>query len=184
MSGAPEQFRQAVAALKLLKPRAEIALTEVTGPKKLAPWSYAISAEADGPAGELASGRLILLHDPDNEQAWGGALRVVVYVQAELDAEFTDDPLLPAVTWSWLTDALAESGAHWVALGGTVTRTSSARFGDIAGPTRTDDVQLRASWTAQDTALAAHGEAFCTLLSSTVGLPPAGVVLLGQHKGT
>ena len=37
-------------------------------------------------------------------------LRVVAYVRAELDAELADDPLLPTVGWSWLTDALAATG--------------------------------------------------------------------------
>ncbi len=60
----------------------------------------------NGPAGELATGRLVLLHDPDGEQAWDGVLRLVVYVRAEVDAELASDPLLPDVGWSWLTDAL------------------------------------------------------------------------------
>jgi hypothetical protein len=108
----------------------------------------------------------------------------VVYVRAEVDAELATDPLLPEVGWSWLTDALDTCGAEHTALGGTVTQTSSARFGDIAGPARTDDLELRASWTAHDAELGTHGEAFCELLSSTVGLPPVGVTLFGQRNGS
>jgi hypothetical protein len=131
----------------------------------------------------LASGRLILLHDPDGVASWDGVLRVVVYVRAELDVELATDPLLPEVGWSWLTDALDNSGAAFRALGGTVTLTSSARFGDISGPPRTDDLELRASWTAADAELAAHGEAFCELMASTIGLPPVGVTLFSQRSG-
>jgi hypothetical protein len=179
----PELFRLAVASLSSVRPRPEIELGDVRAPQRLAPWSFAVSAEATGPAGELASGRLVLLHDPDGEQAWGGVLRLVIYVRAEVDAELATDPLLPEVGWSWLTEALETRGAEFTALGGTVTQTSSARFGDIAGPARTDDLELRASWTAHDARLAPHAEAFCELLSSTVGLPPVGVTMFGQRHG-
>lgn len=176
----PELFRRAVASLSAVRPRPEIQLDTVRAPQRLAPWSYALSAEVNGPADELATGRLVLLHDPDGEQAWGGVLRLVVYVRAELDAELASDPLLPDVGWSWLTDALDNCDADHTALGGTVTQTSSARFGEISGPSRTDDLELRASWTAGDAELAAHAEAFYELMASTVGLPPVGVALFGQ----
>jgi hypothetical protein len=109
-------------------------------------------------------------------------LRVVAYVRVELDAELAADPLLPEVGWSWLTDALDAAGAEYTALGGTVTDTSSARFGDIAGPARTDDLELRASWTPLDAELVKHGEAFCDLMSSVVGLPPVGITTLGLRQ--
>lgn len=180
----PELFRRAVASLQAVRPRPEIELTDVRAPQRLAPWSFAVSAEVNGPSGEQASGRFVLLHDPDGEPTWGGVLRLVVYVRAEVDAELASDPLLPEVGWSWLTDALDDAGAEFTALGGTVTQTSSARFGDIAGPARTDDLELRASWTAAAPLLTAHGVAFCELLASTVGLPPVGVTLFGQRRGS
>ena len=49
-------------------------------------------------------------HDPDGDEAWGGVLRVVAYVRVELDHELASDPLLPEVGWSWLTEALEQSG--------------------------------------------------------------------------
>lgn len=177
---APELFTQAVAALRSLRPRPELHLEEVRPPQRLAPWAFAFTAEVTGPADVLASGRLVLLHDPEGEETWGGVLRVVAYVRAELDAELASDPLLPEVGWSWLTDALQTSGAEYTALGGTVTDTSSARFGDIAGPARTDDLELRASWTPLSADLVPHGEAFCELMSSVAGLPPLGVATLRQ----
>jgi Protein of unknown function (DUF3000) len=181
-SAAPELFTQAVAALRSVRPRPELHLAEVRPPQRLAPWAFAFTAEVNGPAEILATGRLVLLHDPDGEEAWGGELRVVAYVRAELDAELAADPLLPAVGWSWLTDALNTCGAEYTALGGTVTDTSSARFGDIAGPARTDDLELRASWTPRNANLAPHGEAFCDLMASVVGLPPVGVAILGRRQ--
>ncbi|MGH3435486.1 MAG: DUF3000 domain-containing protein [Sciscionella sp.] len=178
IAGAPELFRQAVATMSAVRPRAEIELTEIRPPQRLAPFSYALGAEATSPQDDLATGRLILLHDPDAPESWHGVLRLVAYIRAELDAELASDPMLPEVGWSWLTEALETTQASASSLGGTVTRTSSARFGDIAGPTRTDDVELRASWTALDGELAAHADAFCAALASMVGLPPVGVVLL------
>lgn len=171
-----------MAGLKASRPRPELQLEEVRPPQRLAPWAYALAAEADGPNDVLATGRLVLLHDPEGQQAWSGVLRIVVYVRAELDAELVADPLLPSVGWSWLTDALDLSGAAYTALGGTVTETSSARFGDIAGPERTDDLQLRASWTPVTAELAPHGEAFLDLMSSVAGLPPVGAAMLPQRQ--
>lgn len=176
----PETFRQAVAALKSPDSRPEIEINEVRPPKRLAPWAYALAAEANGPDGELATARLVLLYDPEEQESWNGALRLVVYLRAELDPEIASDPLLPDVGWSWLTDALAESGAAWTTLGGTVTLTSSARFGDLAGPARNHDLELRGSWTASDTRLERHTLAFHELMASATGLPPEGVSLLGS----
>ncbi|PRX51316.1 Protein of unknown function (DUF3000) [Prauserella shujinwangii] len=204
MTQAPETFRDAVAALQSVRPRPELSLEEIRAPQRLAPWSYALSCETTettetaqtagtaGTAGTIerarateavpATGRLVLLHDPEGQEAWQGVLRLVVYVRAELDRELASDPFLPAVGWSWLTDALESSGASWKALGGTVTETSSARFGDIAGPPRTDDLELRASWTPTTTDLRPHGEAFCQLLASVAGLPPVGVSVIEQRQ--
>lgn len=164
--------------MRAVRPRSEVELGEVRPPQRLAPWSAALGAEVNGPAGEIATGRLVLLHDPDGNEAWDGEFRMVVYATAELDPELASDPLLPDVGWSWLTEALDDSGAGWRALGGTVTLTSSARFGDIAGPERSYDLELRASWTATNLALGAHAEAFCALLSSAAGLPPVGVAMM------
>jgi hypothetical protein len=124
------------------------------------------------------SGRLILLHDPAGQDAWEGVFRLVCFVQARLEPEQLGDEMFPVVGWSWLTEALEHNGAGYAALGGTVTQTSSVRFGDIAGPRRDDDVELRASWTPTDTDLAAHAEAFCQLVASAAGLPPVGAVSL------
>ena len=182
MSVAPEVFRQAVAALKSSRPRREIELSEVGPPRRLAPWAHALAAEANGPAGEFATARLVLLHDPEGQESWDGVLRLVVYLRVELDPELATDPLLPAVGWSWLTDALENTRASYTALGGTVTLTSSARFGDIAGPPRSHDLELRGSWTATDPDLAPHSAAFHELMASAAGLPPEGVSMLGPRS--
>lgn len=182
----PEEFRRAVDGLRAATPRHEITLGPIRAPQQLAPHTYALGAEvttAPGSDGEADTdaecfGRLVLLHDPDGHEAWSGTLRLVAYVQAELEETLAADALLPEVAWSWLTDALGDSGADCTALGGTVTATSSVRFGDIAGPRRTHQVELRASWTVVDAGgspdLTAHADAFCVLLAQAAGLPPVG----------
>ena len=148
----PAEFRRAVARLDVARLRTEVEIGPLPAPARLAPWSHALSATLY-PAGsdeETASGRMILLFDPDGVDAWGGSLRIVVFATCELDAEIAQDPLLPEVAWSWLTESLEASGAGFSALGGTVTATSSTRFGDIAGPQRADDLEMRASWTADE----------------------------------
>jgi hypothetical protein len=159
-------------------------------PPRLAPFTWAFSVEADAvrsAADDLdepdTSGRLILLHDPAGQDAWEGTFRLVCFVQARLEREQLGDEMLPVVAWSWLTEALEHHDAPYTALGGTVTQTSSVRFGDIAGPRRDDDVELRASWTpvggdGSGVDLRCHAEAFCTLVSTAAGLPPVGIAQL------
>ncbi len=176
----PPEFQAALDELAAVRLRPEIEVAELPAPAKLAPWSHALSATvfsgADG--AESASGRLILLYDPDGVTAWDGRLRVVIFATAEIDPEIAGDALLPEVAWSWLTDSLAARQATHVALGGTVTATSSSRFGDISGPQRTDDLEIRASWTAAGPHVGAHLAAFAELLATAAGLPPEGVVTL------
>jgi hypothetical protein len=177
----PETFTRAVADLRAVRPRAEIAVEEVPPPRRLAPFSYAVSAAVLRLADEVATGRLILLHDPDGHEAWGaGTLRLVTYVTAELEADLAADPLLPAVGWSWLVDGLEAHDARHTALGGTITQTTSTRFGDLAGPNGAGeaDIEIRASWTPLGGDLRAHMHAWCALLASTAGLPPPGVTVL------
>jgi hypothetical protein len=181
LADAPEIFRNAVALLGVVRPRPELRFEPIPAPRRLAPWTYSWGLELVGTGHPPASGRLVLLHDPAGHEGWKGTLRLVCFVRTELDAELAGDPLLAAVSWSWLTDALGNSGAEYTALGGTVTQTSSSRFGAITGPERANDIELRASWTPVGDDVMAHAEAFCELMAAAVGLPPVGVVTLAQR---
>jgi hypothetical protein len=109
---APDLFRAAVASLTSTSVRAEVRVEPLRPPQRLAPYSYAIAADVrDATGDELATGRLVLLHDPDGVEAWDGVLRLVAFASAELDPQMGVDPMLPAVGWSWLTGALDERGA-------------------------------------------------------------------------
>jgi hypothetical protein len=179
VSPAPEPFRSAVASLTRTRVRREVRVEPLRPPQRLAPWTYAIAADVRSAGGdELATGRLVLLHDPDGVEAWEGVLRLVAFASAELDAQMGTDELLPAVGWSWLIDALDERHAAYRAAGGTVTQTTSTRFGDLAGPHTTVTVELRASWTADTVDMAPHLGAFADVLCTAAGLPPEGVTML------
>ena len=180
-SAAPEAFLRAVAGLRAAAPREEILLEEIAAPQRLAPYGFALSATVLRDGDEVASGRLILLHDPAGHDAWQGNLRLVTLITAELESDMAGDPLLPAVAWTWLTDALEQHAATFTAIGGTITQTASTRFGELAGPAPTADLEVRASWTPTSTDTAAHLLGWCAMLASTAGLPPPGVTALNDR---
>jgi hypothetical protein len=189
-SAEPAEFHDAVESMNAATVRPEIELGPIRPPQRLAPFSYAIGAEVKHPEtadvpeqseGD-AFGRLILLHDPDGSDAWDGTMRLVAYIQADLDSSEAIDPLLPEVVWSWLVEALEARADHAKALGGTVTATTSVRYGDISGPPRAHQLELRASWTATTPDLGVHVQAFCEVLEHAAGLPPIGVTDLGSRS--
>ncbi len=174
----PVEFARAVRSFGAARLRPEVRVEPMRPPRRLAPWTHAVSLEVHVDGAEAATGRLVLLHDPAGHEAWGGTVRLVGYATAELDPEIANDPLLPEVGWSWLLDALTERGAGHAAAGGTVTRTASTRFGDVIGLRSTSEFELRASWTPLDLDLAPHLQAWADLLCTAAGLPPPGVSVL------
>lgn len=176
----------AVRAALTVRGRPELVLHEVPAPRRLAPHALAVAAEVERDGEEIASGRFVVLHDPEGQEGWRGDTRVVAFVSAEVEAEMAADPALGEVGWSWLDDALRDRGARHTAAGGTVTRTVSVRFGQIEEPDEASEVEVRASWTplpdpdgvTDGVDLVPHLLAFCDLLCATAGLPPVGVVAL------
>ncbi|OLE24593.1 MAG: hypothetical protein AUG49_12995 [Catenulispora sp. 13_1_20CM_3_70_7] len=174
--GESREFAEAVAALSGASLPAAIDLETLPAPVNLAPHAHAIggavvvvsAASADGEE-DLATGRLVLLHRPGGHEEWRGAWRFVALVEADLEAEIAEDPLLAEVGWSWLLESLAEHGAHYIAEGGTVSPA----------------VEVRASWTpvpapdgrgggssGSGIDFAAHLAAWCGLMMMCAGLPP------------
>ncbi|HET7661050.1 MAG TPA: DUF3000 domain-containing protein [Oryzihumus sp.] len=182
----PVEFTRALQELRDARMRPEVRLTEVPAPQRIAPYAVALTAEvvslrADE---ELASGRFVLLHDPSEPEPWGGAWRAVTFARAELEAELANDPMLGAVGWSWLVDALAGRGAHHTAEAGTVTRVVSESFAGLADRRASVEMEVRASWTPTDDALGTHLQAWADLLCTVAGLPPLpdGVVALPAQR--
>ncbi len=166
-----EEFAAAVQSLREQMPRTDMSLSEVPPPTRLAPYSFALSADIPSGDEELATGRLIVLHDPSGHETWHSTFRMVTYVRAEVEPELGADPLLPEVGWSWLLDALASRQLTYAAASGTVTRAMSASFGSMSDRPATAEVEIRASWSPIDAQLGPHLSAWCELLRLVAGLP-------------
>lgn len=183
---APAEFVRAATSLTAANVRAEVSVEIIPSPTQIAPNSAAISGEvlASGNSESLhGTGRLILMHDPDQTAAWGGAFRIVCFAQAPLDSEIALDSMLSEVTWSWLTDALASSGAEYSNASGTATRVLSQGFGELADQGESAHIELRASWSPSGDDMSGHVQAWATLLCMLAGLPPTSdAVSIDAHK--
>lgn len=184
--GGPAVFRAAVASLQNADVRSDAVVRDAPPPGRLAPHAYACTVDL----GEQATGRLVYLHDPDGQPAWGGNDRLVAFARVEVEAAMAADPMLTDVVWTWLTEALDDGGALHTALGGTVTTTASYRYGSLAHVAPQHEVELRCSWTpvSRDGAvrpigapatggdatldLGPHLIALVTTLADMCGLPP------------
>jgi hypothetical protein len=161
-------------ALGAVRVRPELEVSPAPAPTRLAPHAAAVLADLVVADEELATGRLVLLHDPAGHEAWQGDTRLVAYVRAELEPEIASDPLLAGVAWGWLLEALADEDADVREASGTVTRVASEGFGAMA-ERASAQVELRASWTpvpGDAAALARHAAAFGHLVCQAAGLPP------------
>ncbi|TQL47933.1 DUF3000 family protein [Homoserinimonas aerilata] len=174
---APASFVEAVEAIRRAAHRSELTVTEIPAPSNLAPFAFALSADVTparhGADSELGTGRFVLLHDPAMPEAWSGEFRVVCFVQAPLETDIGIDPFLADVAWSWLVDALAARGARYEHASGTATKVLSSGYGELADHGDGAQIELRASWTPQDSDVTAHVEGWGELLCMLAGLPPA-----------
>lgn len=179
----PAEFRAAVEQLKAASLRPEIVCEEMPAPQRIAPHSAALSADVVVSREEVAGGRLVLLYDPAGNDAWEGNFRCVAYVRSDIDPEMVTDPLLSAVGWSWLTEALESHAAQFLAPSGTVTRVAAESFGGMAGETASAEIEVRASWSPTGS-ITPHVEAWGDLLCTAAGLPPvpAGVVAMPNRR--
>ncbi|MBT2547507.1 DUF3000 domain-containing protein [Arthrobacter sp. ISL-65] len=198
----PADFLYALGTLRKARCRSELRLDEIPAPARLAPFAVALGAEVIVPSGvkdrspvhgpaamalarsaaaggdadddgeELATGRFILLHDPDGSAVWDGEFRIVTYIRAQLDAEMGNDEMLGSVAWTWLVEALETHHAPYRAAGGTATRVLSESFGTLADRPASIDIELRASWTPAGADVQAHLEAWSDMVCTFAGLPP------------
>ena len=136
-----------------------LVLEEVPAPRRLAPYSAALSAET------------VETHSAGQE-AWDGDFRLVVMVRSRLDEEVGTDPLLGSAAWSWLTDALDGAGAGYRALVGTVTRVLSETFGGLELNDACAHAEIRASWSPTTPDLTPHLEAWYELIHVAAGHEP------------
>ena len=195
LDGLPARFRAAVEQVRAARMRAEVLLNDVPAPQRIAPFATALGADVSMNGDEIATGRLVLLHDPDGNDSWDGRWRCVTFVRAEVDPEMVRDPLLSGVAWSWLDDAWQARNLVIAAPSGTVTAVLSEGFGGIESDGLSAQVEVRASWTSRGRRrrgsdaipdIRAHVEAWGDLLCCAAGLPPvpAGVVPLPARPTT
>ena len=180
----PEEFREALEQLRAAKLRPEVQCEEMPAPQRSAPYAAAMTADVTVSGAEAGGGRLVLLFDPAGNDAWEGCFRCVAYARADIDPEMVTDPLLGAVGWSWLTEALEARGAAYRAPSGTVTKVASESFGGMADEDSSAEIEVRASWTPLG-AVGLHMTAWGDLLCMAAGLPPvpAGVLVLPNRRG-
>ena len=163
-------FEQLVAPILALKPRGEILLEAVPAPQKLAPHALAMTADV---LEDAATGRFVLLHDPAEQEGWGGNWRCVTFARAAIDLEMASDPLLPEIGWTWLIESLKKNGCEFLAPSGTVTRVASSSFGALEDREEDSEMEVRASWTpTSGEDLVNHVNAWLELLAMTAGLEP------------
>ncbi|MFT4298621.1 MAG: DUF3000 domain-containing protein [Aeromicrobium sp.] len=167
----PSQFAAAVDQLRSAVVRPEVVVDDIPAPTRIAPHAQALSGEIVVDGDELASGRFILLHDPAGQDAWDGTFRCVTFARAGIEFDLAEDPVLPAVGWSWLTDALGQRGAEYIAAGGSVTVVHTEGFDSMAEEAPRSQIEVRASWTPT-TGVADHLGAWSDLLAAIAGLPP------------
>jgi len=160
-------------ALRGFRPRPEIEIEEIPAPAKLASHGFAMLAECFDGELEVANGRFVLLHEPGGQETWGGDLRAVTFIKADIEQEMGSDPLLPQVGWSWFEESLSDLDASH--LSGTVTLALSSSFGELADRASQSELEIRASWTLDASTISEvldHVERWTELLAHCAGLPP------------
>jgi len=181
-------FARTLSALRDVRLRSEVRLTEVPAPTRIAPYAAALTADVidvEDPDEDLATGRFVVLHDPAAPDTWDGQWRIVTFARAELEPELAGDPMLGAVGWSWLSDSLTNRNLGWTAEAGTVTRVVSESFAGLADREASVEMEIRASWTPAGGDVADHLRAWADMLCTIAGIPPLpdGVVPLpGQRR--
>jgi Protein of unknown function (DUF3000) len=163
-------FEETVADIRKIAVRNEILLEEVPAPSKLAPSAFAMNADV---LEDVATGRFVLLHDPDGQEGWSGQYRCVTFVRAALDPEMASDPILNEIGWAWLLESLAKYSCDFSAPSGTVTRVTSTSFGTLENREEVSEIEIRASWTPNDPhRIPDHLLAWIQLLEIASGLIP------------
>jgi hypothetical protein len=188
---AAERFDRIAEAVRTVPTRPEISIDQVPAPTRLASFGVALSAEVLDGDDEIASGRLVLLHEPGGHEAWAGDFRCVTFVRASVESDVASDPMLPGVGWSWLVESLESQVAEVTAVGGTVTSVTNESFGSMADQPGGAEVEIRASWTPQidegadlESQARSHVQAWLDLMCTAAGLTPLpdGVVALPRQR--
>lgn len=173
----PKRFEEALLSVRHAPRPRSLILDEVPGPKRIAPYSAALTAETVRTVGgtPIGSGRFVILHDPAGQEAWDSDFRMVVMARARMDNEMRHDPALGGAAWSWLTESLESTGAGYHALVGTVTQVLSESFGGLELSDACGHAEIRASWSPTTADLGPHLTSWYELILMASGQAPAEV---------
>ena len=186
--GAPAEFKLAVESLRAAAVRDELVIQQIDAPGKLAKHEVAFSANVDATATDVATdlgtGRFVLLWDPEEPEPWQSRFRVITFAKSPLETDIGADEQITDVAWAWLTEALENRHASFIAEAGTATRIISSGYGALSNQDDHAELEIRASWSPVDTNANAHLEAWQDLVCIMSGLPnlPAGVSNLGVGR--
>lgn len=185
----PKEFAHALASAESTEFRSELEVTTIPSPEGIAPYSAAWSATVTPQAredGDQGTSRLVLLYDPSAPEAWSGVWRMVCFAKAPLDQTMSEDPLLPDVAWSWLTDALDAHGASFKRAAGTASTIVSTGLGEMASDVKGAEMELRASWSPGNGEIKDHLDAWAEFVCMLAGFPPTpdGVATLRTSRTT
>ncbi len=168
----PNDFVTALLSLRDSPRDPHVLLEEVPPPRRLAPFTAALAMRTRDENNEqpLASGRLVVLHDPQGQVGWNGTFRLVAQLRSQIDPEMGHDPLLGEAIWGWAAECLDEAGAGLHDLTGTVTRELSESFGGLVLRGSSLFVELRASWSPNTAHLGEHLQGWADLMCRTSGV--------------
>lgn len=173
-------FKLATNSLRASEVRSELDVHQIAAPKDLAANAVAVCATVqadDSHTGDAGEGRLVILRDDKDVEAWGGNSRIICFIKSPLEAHIADDERISEIAWNWLSEALRQRGADYFAEAGTTTRIHSTGFGGLSSDPDHAELEIRASWSPRGDNFRPHLEAFQDLVCMVSGLPhlPAGV---------
>jgi hypothetical protein len=180
-------FSEAVQSLTLAEGRAELTLTQIAAPAKLAQHAIAFAADvADEHISEhsdAGTGRFVLLHDDKPNEQWGSNYRIVAFAKSPLETLIGADEMISDVAWAWLMEALHNRGAKFSNEAGTTTRIISSGYGMLSNQSDHAELEMRLSWSPEGD-FARHLEAWQDLICMMSGYPllPAQVSPLRIRK--
>ncbi|NDH65128.1 MAG: DUF3000 family protein [Microbacteriaceae bacterium] len=171
---APE-FALAMNSLREALMREEILVTEIEAPGGLAAHSVAfncdVKASNEFQKIDLGTGRFVLLWDEEPQESWGSRFRVIIFAKSPLETDIGSEESSTGITWTWLKESLEYLDAGYSAEAGTTTRVISRGFGALSNQADHAELELRASWSPNDSNVGAHLMAWQNLICMMSGFP-------------
>ncbi|MFT4147759.1 MAG: DUF3000 family protein [Micrococcaceae bacterium] len=195
----PEEFAEALSSIRAARYRDDIVVKEIPAPRNMAPYAVAMEAyvyEENGTrppqfhlVGEhgllpqqpqlkhldqgdaIVVGRFVMLYDPEYNAEWEGHFRIIIYIRSQLEEGYEYDGMFNQKVWDWLSHTLIKRSITYRDIAGTATKISSESFGVIGDHGENINAELRASWTAIDSYIRDHVEAFGEVLTLFAGEP-------------